>query len=94
MSFYMLLEVKIIDKEAYESYLEQVRPIFARFKGRLIVSSDKVRPHSGHWDLDRITLLSFPSEKDFHDCFNSPDYKAIRDLRIRSAELRTLLFEE
>lgn len=91
---YAIIEIKVLDKETYARYLEEVGPIIEKYNGRYIVRTDKINSISGDWSPDRIVIIKFFSLADLENCFNSPEYKKIQPLRESSAQGSMVVVEE
>ncbi|MBU1086947.1 MAG: DUF1330 domain-containing protein [Candidatus Omnitrophica bacterium] len=95
MSVYFLAEItKIIDKEMYTEYIKKARLIVLKFGGKYVLKSDKLIPVTGDWNLERVILIKFESKEKMQECFQSAEYKAVKQLRVDSTESKALIIEE
>lgn len=93
MSVYAIIEITIKDKDTYFNYVDRVRAIVEKYKGRYLIRGGKVTPFLGNWHPERIILIEFPSSEDFAKCFGSQEYKEIAPLRECSTISRSVLVE-
>ena len=93
MAVYVIIEIKVRDRDAYCEYVEKVRPVVERCGGRYLCRGGAVTPVSGSWNPERIVLIEFPSVGDVLKCFNSEEYRGIAHLRERSTEGRAIIVE-
>lgn len=77
MTVYILNNMTIHDRAAYERYAQAFLPVFRRFDGRLLAVQDAPQPLEGTWPWDRTVLLSFPSREAALRWIESPEYQAI-----------------
>lgn len=51
--------------------------VLTRHKGRLLAADEHPAVLEGDWNLDKVVVLSFPSEADFREFVDSPEYQEI-----------------
>jgi uncharacterized protein (DUF1330 family) len=90
---YMVIEVKIKDKEKYGRYVDQVYDIVRRHGGRYLVRGGRITSMFGGWTPERMVVIAFGSLKDLKKCFTSPEYLAVAPLRETSTETRSVILE-
>ena len=95
MSVYFIVEIKIKNenKDAYAKYVEQVRPIVEKYKGRYLARGGKITPIFGDWNPERIIIIEFPSEENVKQWLNSSEYKEIAVLRENSTIAKAIVAE-
>ena len=93
MSAYVIIEIEILDRETYLSYVAQVRGVVERHGGRYLARGGNVITMSGNWRPERVILIEFRSAQQASDCFASPEYKAIAPLRERSTRTKAIIIE-
>jgi uncharacterized protein (DUF1330 family) len=93
MAVYLIIEVEIKDKGPYLEYLEKVRSIVEKYKGRYLARGGKVIPLFGNWNPERIVVIEFPSHEDVKRWLGSQEYKEISPLRERSTVTRAIVVE-
>ncbi|MFA6350106.1 MAG: DUF1330 domain-containing protein [Candidatus Omnitrophota bacterium] len=89
----MIIEIKIKDSVPYAKYVENVRSIVEKYKGKYLSRGSKITPIFGDWDPERMVLIEFPSSDDVHRWLQSDEYKRVAGLRERSTITRAILVE-
>src|ERR1700739_3994041 len=72
---YAIAMFSISDRAAYGRYQAQFMDVLNRHKGRLLAADEHPTVVEGNWDGDKVVVLSFANEADFHKFADSPDYK-------------------
>ena len=93
MAVYVIIEIKIRDKETYSEYVEKVRAIVEKYNGRYLVRGGKVTPIFGDWNPERIIVIEFPSYEDVKHWLSSQEYKEIAPLREKSTITKAIVVE-
>ena len=93
MAVYLILEVEVTDRAAYEEYLERVTSIIEKYGGRYLVRGGNIETFAGDWKPGRIVVLEFPSHDRLKTCFASPEYAPLRAVRERGARARGIVVE-
>jgi uncharacterized protein (DUF1330 family) len=95
MAVYFIVEIKTNNdfKEAYAKYIEQVRPIVKKYKGRYLVRGGEITPVFGNWNPERMIIIEFPSKGDVERWLNSAEYKEIAALREGSTMTKAIMVE-
>jgi len=86
MSTYLINHLRIpgdVPNEEALSYLDQVEATVAPYGGKWLAQGP-VDVLEGAWP-GAIVLMEFPSRESLNKWYNSPEYTALRPLRIRSA---------
>jgi uncharacterized protein (DUF1330 family) len=91
MTVYVIVQLKMIDREAYDRYQARFFDVFRKFGGRLLSADEHPAVLEGRWDRDKLVLMSFPDEAAFAAWANSPDYLEISKDRKAGAEAIVLL---
>ncbi|MGJ4927761.1 DUF1330 domain-containing protein [Bradyrhizobium sp. HKCCYLS2038] len=91
MSVYVVVQLKMTDRAAYDRYQARFFDVFRNFNGRLLAADEAPVLVEGCWDGDKIVLMSFPDERDFRAWSNSPAYQEIASDRKAGAEAVVLL---
>ena len=74
---YIVNNLTIHDRAAYETYLRGFLPIFRKFGGEVLAVADAPAPVEGAWPFDRTVLLRFPSRAEAERWASSPEYRAL-----------------
>jgi uncharacterized protein (DUF1330 family) len=65
MTVYVIVQLKMTDRAAYDRYQARFLDVFKKFSGRLLSADEKPVVLEGAWDRDRLVLMSFPDEAAF-----------------------------
>jgi uncharacterized protein (DUF1330 family) len=82
MSVYIVNNMTIHDRAAYDTYLREFMAVFRQFNGEVLAAQEAPVAIEGQWPFDRTVLLRFPSRADAQAWSNSPQYQAIAKHRI------------
>ena len=77
MTVYVVAQLDVTDRDAYDRYRARFRGVLARFDGQVLAADEHPRIIEGHWKRDKIVLLSFADDMAFHRFWQSPDYLEI-----------------
>ena len=91
MTVYVIVQLKMTDRVAYDRYQERFFDVFRKFSGRLLSADEHPAVLEGKWDRDKLVLMSFPDEAAFRAWANSPDYLEISKDRKAGADGLVLL---
>ena len=93
MTVYVIVQLKMNDRAAYDRYQARFFDVFRRFSGRLLSADEHPLVLEGEWDRDKLVLMSFPDEAAFRAWADSPDYLEISRDRKAGAEAIVLLVQ-
>jgi uncharacterized protein (DUF1330 family) len=93
MAAYVIIEIKIKDKDTYAQYVEKVRSIVEKYNGRYLARGGKVTPLFGKWNPERIVVIEFPSAGEVKLWLSSQEYKEIAVLREKSSITKAIIVE-
>jgi uncharacterized protein (DUF1330 family) len=91
MTVYVIVQLKMTDRTAYDRYQARFLDVFRKFKGRLLSADEHPRVLEGSWDRDKLVLMSFPDEAAFRAWADSPEYLEISRDRKAGAQGIVLL---
>ena len=91
MSVFVIVQLKMIDRAAYDRYQARFLDVFKKFNGRLLSADEHPLVLEGVWDRDRLVLMSFPDEAAFGAWASSPEYLEISKDRKAGAQGIVLL---
>ena len=74
MTVYVIVQLTMIDRAAYDRYQARFFDVFKKFNGRLLSANENPTIVEGAWDCDKLVLMSFPDEAAFQAWANSPEY--------------------
>lgn len=94
MSAYVIGQLKINNREAYQAYLDSFQPSFERHGGELLATSaQETEVLEGSWSLPRTVLMWFPSVDAAKAWYNDPDYQALANIRQANADTNLVIVE-
>jgi uncharacterized protein (DUF1330 family) len=91
MTVYVIVQLKITDRAAYDRYQAHFFDVFKKFSGRLLSADESPTVLEGTWDRDKLVLMSFPDEAAFQAWASSPEYLEISKDRKAGAQGIVLL---
>ena len=91
MTVYVIVQLKMIDRAAYDRYQARFFDVFKKFQGRLLSADEEPAVLEGAWDRDKLVLMSFPDEAAFRAFADSPEYLEISTDRKAGADGIVLL---
>jgi len=77
MAVYIVNNMTIHDRAAYDTYLRAFMGVFRKFDGEVLAAVDQPDAVEGEWPYDRTILLRFPSREDARRWTDSPEYQEI-----------------
>ena len=77
MTVYALAQISITDRDSYNRYQALFMQVFGQFKGRLLAADTSPQVVEGHWEREKVVLMSFPDEQAFQEWAQSPEYQKI-----------------
>ncbi|WP_407167847.1 DUF1330 domain-containing protein [Bradyrhizobium sp. ORS 111] len=91
MTVYVIVQLKMIDRAAYDRYQARFFDVFRKFNGRLLSADEQPAVLEGTWDRDKVVLMSFPDEAAFRAWSDSSEYVEISKDRKGGAQAIVLL---
>jgi uncharacterized protein (DUF1330 family) len=91
MTVYVIVQLKMIDRAAYDRYQARFFGVFRKFQGRLLSADESPAVLEGSWDRDKVVLMSFPDEAAHRAWADSPEYQEISKDRKAGATAIVLL---
>ena len=77
MTAYAIAQISITERDSYNRYQAQFMQVFGQFKGSLLAADASPQVVEGHWNREKVILMSFPDEHAFHEWVQSPEYQKI-----------------
>ncbi|GMU45590.1 MAG: DUF1330 domain-containing protein [Pseudomonadales bacterium] len=90
MPAYVIVEIDITDPELYERYKQLAPTTVQAYGGRYLARGGATVALEGDWNPERLVILEFASLDQAQAWHDSPEYRAARSLRWRSAQSRML----
>jgi uncharacterized protein (DUF1330 family) len=91
VTVYAIAQLRFIDRAAYDRYQARFMDVFRRHRGTLLAADESPEVIEGHWDRDKVVLMSFPDESTFRSWSESPEYQEISKDRRVGADTVVLL---
>jgi len=91
VTVYVIVQLKMIDRAAYDRYQARFFDVFRKFGGRLLSAAEQPAVLEGTWDRDKVVLMSFPDEAAFRAWSDSSEYVEISKDRKAGAQAIVLL---
>ena len=91
MTVYAIAQLRFTDRAVYERYQARFMEVFRRHPGTLLAADESPQVVEGHWDREKLVLMSFPDEEAFNGWAQSPEYQDISKDRIEGADTVVLL---
>jgi len=83
MAAYFILTQTVTDQTAYsEQYIPGVLPFLEKYGAEVLVALFETEALQGE-PADGVVVLRFPSEQHVRDFVNDPDYRSLKELRLR-----------
>lgn len=93
MSFYLVAQITIHDRDEYQKYLDGYNEIFSRYKGIVMAADETPEVLEGEWPYSRTVLIRFPNAEEAKRWYNSPEYRELVKHRHRSSDANIVLVE-
>jgi uncharacterized protein (DUF1330 family) len=93
MTAYLIADVEVLDKVAYEEYRQKVPATIAAYGGRYIARGGATEVLEGSWAPKRCVLIEFPSMAQLKAWWDSPEYVPLREVRRRSTRSNLIATE-
>jgi uncharacterized protein (DUF1330 family) len=93
MAVYIINNMTIHDRAAYETYLRAFMGVFRKFNGEVLVAADAPAAVEGEWPYDRTIVLRFPSREDALHWSESPEYQEIARHRRQGTKSNVVILE-
>src|SRR5215210_5358741 len=90
---YVIVEVDVKNREAYEEYKALAEQAVAAFGGRFLVRGGRTETLEGDWEPKRIVILQFDSVERAKEWWGSELYSAAKEIRYRTATSRLIVVE-
>lgn len=85
-SAYFVLHNRIIDAEKMQEYIPKAIETLAPYKPEILVLDENSTVIEGTTSLPRTILIRFDSRDAAMAWYNSPEYRAVRPLRLDATE--------
>ena len=94
MPAYLVGNVEVTDPVAYEEYRKGVAATIAAYGGRSLARAGaKTEVLEGDWVPKRFMIIEFPSVAQLKAWYESPEYRLLLEIRLRSAKSSLIMIE-
>ena len=93
MAAYIIVDCEVTDPAAYERYKALAPAAIAQYGGRYLVRGGKPELLEGGPPPNRVVLLEFPDLAAVRRFYDSPEYRAARNVRKGAADMRLIAVE-
>jgi uncharacterized protein (DUF1330 family) len=93
MAVYVIAQLTITDRTAYNRYQSRFMEVMSHYKGRVLAADENPKVIEGQWDREKLVLLSFPDEAAFQEWADSSAYQEIAKDRKAGSTAVVLLVE-
>jgi uncharacterized protein (DUF1330 family) len=93
MPAYMIVDLDVRDRDAFEDYKAGVAPLIAKHGGEYLVRGGEFEVLEGDWNPSRLVLFRFPDRESVKAFFADPDYQPLKELRLRIADSRIVVVD-
>lgn len=91
MPAYMVFEIEVTDRAAYDVYLKSAGPMLAQAGGVFIFSSSDITPLEGGWTPPSVSVVRFESKEQALSYYHSPAYQEMAAMRAKASRARGVL---
>ncbi len=93
MSAFVIVEIEVHDPARYEDYKRLAEFTIAAYGGRYVVRGGRTEVLEGEWTPKRLVILEFDSVESAREWWDSPEYRAARELRWATARSTMVIVE-
>ena len=93
MSAYVIVDIEIHDPAAYDEYRKLVGPTLVQYGGKFVVRGGKIEVLEGNWNPKRIVILEFESAARARAWYDSEEYRAPKQIRMKASKGNLVLVE-
>ena len=90
MSAYLLVDCEVTDPVRYEEYRAVAPEAIGRYGGRYLVRGGETVRLEGDWIPRRVVVLEFPTLDAAKAFYDSPEYRAAREIRKDAARMNMI----
>ncbi|HEY7014290.1 MAG TPA: DUF1330 domain-containing protein [Streptosporangiaceae bacterium] len=93
MTAYVIADIDVHDREAYQEYAALVPGTIESYEGRYLVRGGQHETLEGAWQPHRVVVTEFPSADHARRWYESPEYQAALAIRQRASTGSLILVE-
>ena len=93
MAAYVIVNVRVRDRELYEEYAAGAPASVEAHGGRYLARGGAVDEREGSWSPERLVVLEFPDLDAARGWYDSEEYQRLAAIRRRAAEAELVITE-
>ncbi len=93
MAAYVIVDIEIHDPAVYDEYRKVVGPTLTQYGGKFVVRGGKIDVLEGNWNPKRIVILEFESAVRAREWYDSEEYRAPKQIRMKASKGNLVLVE-
>ena len=93
MFAYLIIDCQVTDAAKYEDYKRLAPPAIEKYGGRYLVRGGAATLLEGQRQPNRVVVLEFPDVETARRFYDSPEYRAARDMRAGAAIMNIIVVE-
>jgi uncharacterized protein (DUF1330 family) len=91
---YLIVESNISDPEKFKAYMAAAPAVVKQFAGEYLVRGGRMAVLEGDWAPPRLTVLRYPDFETARQMYDSPGYRAARELRAGATAVFNMVLVE
>jgi uncharacterized protein (DUF1330 family) len=93
MTVYVVAQIRIHDRNRYDSYAAAFMPVLIQYGGRLLAADEAPAVLEGRWDGEKLNIIAFPDGQAARRWLESDEYRAIAADRLAASDGVVLLVQ-
>ena len=93
MAGYVIVHNEITDEPLFAEFRQRVAATIEAHGGRYLVRGGATEVIDGDWVPERIVVVEFDSVDQARTWLSSPEYTAIKDIRVKSGKASVIIVE-
>ena len=93
MSGYVISNIDVKNPEAYEEYIDKVKPIVEKFGGEYLVRAGEYKVIDGEWKYPRTIIIKFSSYEKALEWYNSEEYQPVKPIRLANSVANGIIIQ-
>ena len=93
MSAYLIVDLEIVEPEAWERYRAAVPAVVASYGGEYLTRGGATTILEGDWKPRRVIVVRFPDKQALDSFWNGATYQPLKELRHRAARANIITVE-
>ena len=93
MSGYVISNIDVKNPEAYEEYIDKVKPIVEKFGGEYLVIAGEYKVIDGEWKYPRTIIIKFSSYEKALEWYNSEEYQPVKPIRLANSVANGIIIQ-